>query len=376
MRRAAAIALLLLIPIASGCARPWSARTELEDRARKEASALLGRVRLYEDSSLSDYLAGLASSPPAASTIRVVRDPTLALFAAAGGEVFVHTGLLAAAESEDQLAAVLVHEFQHVVRDDAFAAGEPPALGPTLRAATASRTAVAMFGLDLPLTARAAITGYGGRRERAADAAGLEALGRAGRDPREAVAVYEALAAQATRGGEREVFYFGNLGRLAERLASIRGLVAAVQRRGTMPAAGARAGEFERRLRPVVLENAYEEIRQERFDLAARQLDRVAATASDEPRLHLYRGEIYRLQAQRAGSAAERDVELVQARAAYERALALDPALAEAHRQLGLLYYAMRDTARARDELERYLALAPSAPDRGRIGEFVMELTR
>ena len=73
---------------------------------------------------------------------------------------------------------------------------------------------------------------------------------------------------------------------------------------------------------------------------------------------------------------AARDVSLVQARSAYERALTLDPALAEAHRQLGLLYYAMRDFERARGELERYLALAPSAPDRARIGEYIMELAR
>jgi Flp pilus assembly protein TadD len=131
-----------------------------------------------------------------------------------------------------------------------------------------------------------------------------------------------------------------------------------------------------RRLRPVVLENAYEEIRQGRFDLARRQLERVAATAPDDARLPLYQGELYRLEAQRAGTAAEREVELVQARAAYERALALDPTLAEAHRQLGLLYYAMRDVARARSELEHYLVLAPSAPDRDRVREYVMELAR
>ena len=102
----------------------------------------------------------------------------------------------------------------------------------------------------------------------------------------------------------------------------------------------------------------------------------MGAARPDDPRAQLYQGELRRLQAQRAGATAERDVELAQARAAYERALALDPMLAEAHRQLGLLYYAMRDGARARAELEQYLALAPDAPDRARIGEYVLELAR
>jgi len=240
---------------------------------------------------------------------------------------------------------------------------------------------VAIFGLNLPLTARAAITGYGERRERAADAASLDAVARAGMDPREAVAVYEALAAQAARGGDREVFYFGNARQLAERLASVRAWLAsraATEPGATKPAAprSALPAEFERRLRPVVLENAYEEMRQGRFDLARRGLERVAATAPNEARLHLYYGELHRLEAQRAVASPAHEVELTQARAAYERALALDPALAEAHRQLGLLYYAMRDAERARGELERYLALAPSAPDRARIAEYVTELTR
>jgi tetratricopeptide (TPR) repeat protein len=124
----------------------------------------------------------------------------------------------------------------------------------------------------------------------------------------------------------------------------------------------------------VVRENAYEDLRQARFELARGALDRVATATPDDPLVHLYYGDLHRLQAQRAGAAAAREVELVHARAAYERSLQLDPGLAEAHRQLGFLYYAARDMARARGELERYLVLAPGAPDAARIGEYVREL--
>ena len=363
----------------TGCVRPWIARPQLDALGQKETAALRQRVLIFEDPALFDYLGTLV--PPFSPPIVIVRDPTLALFSTPGGEVVVHTGLLAVAQTEAQLAALLNHEIQHVARDDAFAAGEPDAVGQRLRPATTSRTAVAIFGLNLPLTARAAITGYGARRERAADAASLAALARAGMDPREAVAMYEALAAQAARGGEREVFYFGNARRLAERVASVRAWLSsrAPAEPGATKPAGPRVAppeEFERRLRPVVLENAYEEMRQGRFDHARRGLERVAATAPNEARLHLYYGELHRLEAQRVVASPAREVELTQAGAAYERALALDPALAEAHRQLGLLYYAMHDAERARGELERYLALSPPAPDAARIGEYVTELAR
>ncbi len=356
----------------TACVSPWSARPQLDALGQKETAALRQRVRIFEDPALFDYLGTLV--PPFSPPIVIVRDPTLALFSTPGGEVVVHTGLLAVAQTEAQLAALLNHEIQHVARDDAFATGEPDALRQRLRPATTSRTAVAIFGLNLPLTARAAITGYGARRERAADAASLDALARAGMDPREAVAMYEALAAQAARGGEREVFYFGNARRLAERVASVRAWLAS--RAAAEPGATKPAGPRVAPPEPVVLENAYEEMRQGRIDLARRGLERVAAAAPNEARLHLYYGELHRLEAQRVVASPAREVELTQARAAYERALALDPALAEAHRQLGLLYYAMHDAERARGELGRYLALSPSAPDGARIGEYVTELSR
>ncbi|MBA2847865.1 M48 family metalloprotease [Thermosulfuriphilus ammonigenes] len=44
----------------------------------------------------------------------VVKDRTLNAFAAPGGLVFVHTGLLEVLDSEDELADVLAHEFAHV----------------------------------------------------------------------------------------------------------------------------------------------------------------------------------------------------------------------------------------------------------------------
>jgi regulator of sirC expression with transglutaminase-like and TPR domain len=69
-------------------------------------------------------------------------------------------------------------------------------------------------------------------------------------------------------------------------------------------------------------------------------------------------------------------VQAERARARYTRAVELDPALAAPHRQLGLLHYELKEVAQARAEFERYLALAPGAPDAARIAEYVRELGR
>jgi regulator of sirC expression with transglutaminase-like and TPR domain len=87
-------------------------------------------------------------------------------------------------------------------------------------------------------------------------------------------------------------------------------------------------------------------------------------------------GDLHRLQSQRAATPEERETEIRQARSRYTRALVLDPALAQAHRQLGLLYYQQQSLARARAELEEYLKQAPTAPDAARISEYLRELGR
>lgn len=78
---------------------------------------------LVEDAELVDYLnqlgARLAATGPAAGygfELFAVRDPTLNAFAVPGGFIGVHTGLIVAARSESELAAVLAHEMGHVTQ--------------------------------------------------------------------------------------------------------------------------------------------------------------------------------------------------------------------------------------------------------------------
>ena len=47
-------------------------------------------------------------------SFKVVQDPSINAFALPGGPMFVHTGLIAAAETEAQMAGVLAHELSHV----------------------------------------------------------------------------------------------------------------------------------------------------------------------------------------------------------------------------------------------------------------------
>jgi predicted Zn-dependent protease len=380
-------------------------------KAEKEEKTLLERSKTYDDPLLDDYLARVGDKlVPAevreaggpAFQFGVMRDPTLNAFAMPNGRVYVHTGLLSRLDNEAQLATILGHEMTHVTHRHALsfqrdarnkqvaytvigvvasigvaaAAGSRAGAGDYIGAAVLSQTAGAILGVGLQLAAIAAINGYGRDLERDADAGGMEALVRAGYDPKEAPKVFALLQQQSKDRGSLEAFFFGSHPKLQERIETTEELL---RTRYAVAAASPDTvkdtDEFRLRMRPIVRENALLDIRAGRFDLAQQQLDRVLEVTPKDALAHLYYGDLYRLQAQRAPAAAK-DEKSRLALARYETAANLDPTLPDSYRQLGLLYYQLKDLEKARASFEKYLTLRPDAPDARRIKEYVVELSR
>ena len=347
--------------------------------AQREGEALLHRVRRYEDPELTSWLLTLATGGGRLITgprlrVEVVRDPTLNAFALPDGLLIVHTGLLAAVDSPGSLALVLGREVAHVTHRHAQATtvdGRAPAL-PRPEIASLGPVATAIVGLRLELATMASLAGYTRAREEQADAVALDRLGTAGWDVGQAAGVFAGLARGAGERGTFETFLLGRPAWRLERHASLQRRLAAA----TVPVPTRGRGDFDERLRPVVRENAAEDLRLGRFALARGGLERVLAATPTDAVAHVYYGDLHRLQAQRAASPEARQSHLDQARAHYRRAAAFDPALATPHRQLGLLHYEQHELAEARAELTRYLALAPDAPDAARVAEYVRELSR
>lgn len=63
-----------------------------------------------------DKLVAAADDPRYKFDVKVIRDEQINAFAAPGGKVVVFTGLLDAAETPEEVAGVLAHEIQHVLR--------------------------------------------------------------------------------------------------------------------------------------------------------------------------------------------------------------------------------------------------------------------
>jgi predicted Zn-dependent protease len=162
-----------------------------------------------EDAEIAEYLGGLgeriAREMPGTRhefEFFVMRDHTLNAFALPGGFVGVHTGLIAAAETESELASVIAHEIAHVTqRHIARMLGQQDQMGLPMLAALAAAVLLGRSRPDLAMGAAAAAQAgavqatlaYSRDFEREADRVGLAALEEAGFDPRAMAAFFERL---------------------------------------------------------------------------------------------------------------------------------------------------------------------------------------
>lgn len=180
---------------------------------RRVGEAIMYDIRrdrsLVSDPELTDYLNNLGYRLVSASAENrqdfeffVLRDNTLNAFALPGGFIGVHTGLILAAQSESELAAVLGHEIAHVTQHHLarIIAKQQESMLTSLGA-----LAVAILAArSNPQVANAAMAtaqatsiqtqlDFTREHEREADRIGLQTLTKAGFDPRGAASFFERL---------------------------------------------------------------------------------------------------------------------------------------------------------------------------------------
>lgn len=156
----------------------------------------------------------------------VKEDPEINAFAGPGGIVVVHSGLIAKAESADELAGVLAHEVQHVERRHSLqlmihSAGWAAILAVTLGDVSAI-TGVFIHQIGNLRHSR--------ELEREADADGVAALARAGIPPASMTKLMERLLAEEKRRGTTvDIPLLSTHPATDERVAEVARLVAATK---------------------------------------------------------------------------------------------------------------------------------------------------
>ena len=153
-------------------------------------------------------------------TLFLLRDRQINAFATLGGYIAVNSGLVLAADSEDEVAAVLSHEIAHVTQAHVLRAVERaqrdsvPILLAMLGAIALSQTSHSSSGDNAAMAAVASAQGllmqrqinYTRDNEAEADRIGIRTLARAGYDPLAMANFFEKLQSvvRANQGTERE----------------------------------------------------------------------------------------------------------------------------------------------------------------------------
>lgn len=146
----------------------------------------------------------------------VVTSNEINAFACPGGFIFITTGALKAAKSEDEVAAVLAHEVAHVANKHSLKAMKKAAW--TGVALTTMQDAAATYGSDVvqqinasfggavkDVTTMVLKSGFSRDDEKQADEKGLQYMTNAGYDPKAMVSFFQGMLSQG-QAGSKSVF--------------------------------------------------------------------------------------------------------------------------------------------------------------------------
>lgn len=183
---------------------------------------LRGSARLYEDPVVVAYLEDLLWDVAQYSQLTdhrlelvVLDNPTLNAFAVPGGIVGVHSGLVEAAQTEDELASVIAHELAHLsqrhyaAQIDQQRRNQPfflaAMLGSLLIAAADGQGGTAALSSTLAAN-QASMLAFSRQNEREADYIGMQTLTTAGFDPAAMPNMFSRLQANARYGSKPPEF--------------------------------------------------------------------------------------------------------------------------------------------------------------------------
>ena len=170
--------------------------------------------------STGNRLAAVSDDPEQRFTFFMMKDRSINAFATLGGYIGINAGLVLAAETEDEVAAVLGHEIAHVTQAHVLRGVERaqrdsiPVLLAMLGAIAIAQSAGGESSDDAAMAAIASAQGLAAQRqinytrsnESEADRIGIRTLARGGYEPVAMASMFERMqaASRTNQGGERE----------------------------------------------------------------------------------------------------------------------------------------------------------------------------
>ena len=218
-KRTAAVALATFLVGAAGAQERIEAGSNAYTKeddielGREAAKEIEKQVQIVDDRQLAGYIEDmgerlLKQAPESGFpfTFKVVADPSINAFALPGGPVYIHTGVITAADDEAQLAGVMAHEISHVIlrhsTSQATKSAPVGALANVLGAVLGEKGGVlgTLGQLGVGVGANALMLKYSRGAEREADIMGARMMSGAGWDPVQMARFFEKLESEGGGG--------------------------------------------------------------------------------------------------------------------------------------------------------------------------------
>ncbi len=375
MKREIMLLVLMGVALIGACAHPPQPVTRSEgldenierrlwNRSEEEINKLDRSGFLYEDKELENYVNAVArkidgnSKTGPTITVKVIKNPIVNAFAYPTGRIYVHTAMLAALENEAQLAAVLGHEMAHVYKRHVAQKFTKQKIRSESKVTLNSW--LGSFGESLgQIAIEVSVNGYSREFEMDADREGLARAVRAGYDPREAAKSHEFLKEAIDREKKKRP---STHPRIDDRIKIYEELIAG-EYQGKHGITNSE--EFQRRITPLLLDNAVLDLKLGRSEVAERSVKKYMRWNPDDARAYFLLGESIRENGQ---PDAERE-----AATSYQKAISLRRNYPEPYRSLGLMALKKGSKEEAKKNFEVYLSLRPAAEDRDYIQQYINE---
>jgi beta-barrel assembly-enhancing protease len=336
----------------------WSLMDREEAKLRRSPLAIrepaLGKY-------LSDLTCRLTDGHCPDIRIHVMRTPMFNASMAPNGMMQVWSGLLLRVENEAQLAAIIGHEMGHYLErhqlEQLRDAKDKAVLAQLVGLIGGIAGAVGKIGILATQFA------FSREHETRADRLGMRLMKEAGYDGRQAPQVWDNLLGELkiTGGedvGKRSAMFAthppaGNRRDDLLRLAGEGGGITA-------------AAEYQRVIAQLRFGWLQDELKRGQYEESLVLFDRLLSARPSDTDVRYARGEVYRLRG-------DRD-DLSRSLEDLTRATAAEKPPVESFRALGLVHKQRTDAPAAARAFEKYLTLAPDAPDSGLVKAYLSEL--
>ncbi len=343
----------------------WLELEEYENAIRRSAL-------LVKDGPINEYVKSTACKVAmdycGDLRVYIIRNPNFNASMTANGIMQVWTGLLVRVSSEDELAAVLGHELAHYTQlhtlervkkiSDSMASASVVDLG-----------LLVLTGVPVPvgqMSAIASAMSFSQEQETEADLLGAKFMAESGYDPRAAASLWQTVVDEDAKAFAKRrdpgIFTKTHPG-AKDRIEVLNSFVA--EKYASMsdkPISSRSHVDILNRYYMMLMED---QLDTNRFGRTENILHRHRKIGVDAGMIEFFQGEMYR---QRND---EGDIE--KAIKSYQLAVANNPSIAGAYRNLGYIYLKRDQLARAQIEFARYLELKPDADDRAMIEFYLQE---